>query len=171
MYYPQQSPGITHKLTSHHDQSAWGRAAAANQSILVPPGSQPVGVGMTPLQSQGYQLYTNGALQHHHPGHHHLTHAQLHHQNTLSHYPSPPNGHAHQQQQQQQQQQPHMLAQGSPVTQMISPHWQQQLLKCDVCLVYATRPKWLCSAARIVNANWDLADDSVIAFPSPPCAG
>ncbi|KAH6906332.1 glucose-repressible alcohol dehydrogenase transcriptional effector [Coprinopsis sp. MPI-PUGE-AT-0042] len=49
--------------------------------------------------------------------------------NTLSHYPSPPNGHAHQQQQ---QQQPHMLAQGSPVTQMISPHWQQQLLKCDM---------------------------------------
>ncbi|KAH6897590.1 glucose-repressible alcohol dehydrogenase transcriptional effector [Coprinopsis sp. MPI-PUGE-AT-0042] len=75
-------------------------------------------------------MYTNGALQHHHPGHHHLTHAQLHHQNTLSHYPSPPNGHAHQQQQQQQQ--PHMLAQGSPVTQMISPHWQQQLLKCDM---------------------------------------
>lgn len=129
MYYPQQSPGITHKLASHHDQqSAWSRAAAAsvNHSILVP-GSQ--SVGLPPLQSPGYPLYANGALPQHHPGHHHLTHAPMHHQSSLSHYPSPPNGHAHQQQQQQQS---HMLAQGSPAAQIISPHWQQQLLKCDV---------------------------------------
>ncbi|KAF6763344.1 glucose-repressible alcohol dehydrogenase transcriptional effector [Ephemerocybe angulata] len=50
-----------------------------------------------------------------------------HHQNSLSHYPSPPNGHA-----QQQHQQPHLMAQGSPAGQIISPHWQQQLLKCDM---------------------------------------
>ncbi|KAF8893561.1 Endonuclease/exonuclease/phosphatase [Infundibulicybe gibba] len=49
-----------------------------------------------------------------------------HHQNSLSHYPSPPNGHAHQQ---------HVLTQGSPVSvasQVISSHWQQQLLKCEM---------------------------------------
>ncbi|GLB37012.1 putative glucose-repressible alcohol dehydrogenase transcriptional effector [Lyophyllum shimeji] len=49
-----------------------------------------------------------------------------HHQNSLSHYPSPPNGHSLQ---------PHVLSQGSPASvagQIISPHWQQQLLKCEM---------------------------------------
>ncbi|KAF8070084.1 glucose-repressible alcohol dehydrogenase transcriptional effector [Lyophyllum atratum] len=49
-----------------------------------------------------------------------------HHQNSLSHYPSPPNGHSLQQ---------HVLSQGSPASvgsQIISPHWQQQLLKCEM---------------------------------------
>ncbi|EFI28250.1 glucose-repressible alcohol dehydrogenase transcriptional effector [Coprinopsis cinerea okayama7 len=55
----------------------------------------------------------------------------MHHQNSLTHFSSPPNGHAHQQQQQQQQQS-HLLAQGSPAGQIISTHWQQQLLKCDM---------------------------------------
>jgi hypothetical protein len=52
-----------------------------------------------------------------------------HHQNSLSHYPSPPNGHAHQQQQQQQAQ---LLAQGSPAGTQYSPHWHQQLMKYEV---------------------------------------
>ncbi|KAG5639024.1 hypothetical protein H0H81_007637 [Sphagnurus paluster] len=51
---------------------------------------------------------------------------QHHPQNSLSHYPSPPNGHSIQQ---------HVLSQGSPASvggQIISPHWQQQLLKCEM---------------------------------------
>ncbi|TFK67381.1 hypothetical protein BDN72DRAFT_770732 [Pluteus cervinus] len=49
-----------------------------------------------------------------------------HHQNSLSHYSSPPNGHTHQQ---------HVLAQGSPASvagQIITPQWQQQLLKYEM---------------------------------------
>jgi CCR4-NOT transcription complex subunit 6 len=129
MYYPQQSPGI--KLAGHHDQNPWSRQHLS--TALVPPGSQSA-VGPPP-PSPGYALYTNGStapLQHH-PAHHPhplTVHPPLqhhhHHQNSLSHYPSPPNGHSHQQ---------HHFSTGSPTsvsTQIISPHWQQQLLKCEV---------------------------------------
>ncbi|KAI6157986.1 Endonuclease/exonuclease/phosphatase [Pisolithus tinctorius] len=47
------------------------------------------------------------------------------HHNSLSHYPSPPNGHIHNQ---------HMgqASPGSAASQIITPHWQQQLLKCEM---------------------------------------
>ncbi|KAF9474705.1 hypothetical protein BDN70DRAFT_815210 [Pholiota conissans] len=95
--------------------------------MLVQQPGQQTAVGPPP-QSPGYALYTNGAL-HQHPGHH-LQHPPLqhHHQTSLSHYPSPPNQHTHQQQQ-------HILAaQGSPAsaTPVVSPQWQQQLMKCEV---------------------------------------
>ena len=116
MYYPQQSPGISHKLANHHDNSPW------RLPILVQQQGQQASVGPPP-PSPGYALYTNG-LQHH-PGHHPLTHPpiQHHHQNSIPHYPSPPNPHAHQQ---------HLISQGSPATPVITPHWQQQLLKYEV---------------------------------------
>ncbi|KAF9501702.1 glucose-repressible alcohol dehydrogenase transcriptional effector [Pleurotus eryngii] len=61
--------------------------------------------------------------QHHpHPLNPHPPIPHHHHQNSLSHYPSPPNGHSHQQ---------HVL-QGSPAGQLIAPHYQQQLLKCEM---------------------------------------
>ena len=130
MYYSQQSPGITHKLPSHHDQSPWNRT---HHPVLGPPGAQPT-VGPPPA-SPGYAIYTNGNVNtiQHHPGHHPhplTTHPSIphhHHQNSLSHYPSPPNGHTLQQ---------HAIGQGSPAgasnQQIITPHWQQQLLKCEV---------------------------------------
>jgi CCR4-NOT transcription complex subunit 6 len=125
MYYPQsQSPAIAHKLPSHHDQSPWTRP----HQVIGPPGSQNVG---PPPGSPGYAIYTNGSMQQHPHAHHpHLSghhppmqHHQ--HQNSLSHYPSPPNGHLHSQH----------GGQGSPgstSSQIITPHWQQQLLKCEV---------------------------------------
>ena len=115
MYYPQQSPGISHKLANHHDNSPW------RLPILVQQQGQQSSVGPPP-PSPGYALYTNG-LQHH-PGRHPLTHPpiQHHHQNSIPHYPSPPNSNTHQQ---------HLLAQGSPATPIITPHWQQQLLKYE----------------------------------------
>jgi len=120
MYYPQQSPSISHKLANHHDSNPW------RLPILIQQPGQQSAVGPPP-PSPGYPLYTNGALQHH-PAHHPLQHPPLqhHHQNSLSHYPSPPNVHNHQQ---------HLLAaQGSPAAPaaVVSPHWQQQLLKCEV---------------------------------------
>lgn len=127
MYYPQsQSPAITHKLPNHHEQSPWSRP---HPGVLGPPGSQNVG---PPPTSPGYALYTNGSMQHphaHHPhalsGHHPpMQHHQ--HQNSLSHYPSPPNGHSMHSQH---------IGQGSPgsaASQIITPQWQQQLLKCEV---------------------------------------
>ncbi|KAG6820282.1 hypothetical protein H0H93_002894 [Arthromyces matolae] len=121
MYYPQQSPGIAHKLANHHDQSAWSRP---HHPVLGPPGSQ-ANVGPPP-PSPGYALYTNGNVNpmQHHPHHPHTMPLQHHHhQNSLSHYPSPPNGHTLQQ---------HVLSQGSPAGQIMSPHWQQQLLKCEM---------------------------------------
>ncbi|KAF5385920.1 hypothetical protein D9615_002602 [Tricholomella constricta] len=124
MYYPQQSPGIAHKLANHHDQSSWPRP---HHPVLGPPGSQP-NVGPPP-PSPGYAIYTNGNVNpmQHHPHHPHpLPMQHHHHQNSLSHYPSPPNGHSMQQ---------HVLSQGSPASvgsQIISPHWQQQLLKCEM---------------------------------------
>ena len=120
MYYPQQSPGISHKLANHHDNSPW------RLPILVQQQGQQSSVGPPP-PSPGYALYTNG-LQHH-PGHHPLTHPpiQHHHQNSIPHYPSPPNAHAHQQ---------HLLTQGSPATPIITPHWQQQLLKYEVKIIF-----------------------------------
>ncbi|KDR67582.1 hypothetical protein GALMADRAFT_216426 [Galerina marginata CBS 339.88] len=120
MYYPQQSPGIPHKLANHHDNNPWRLPMLVQQQ----PGQQP-SVGPPP-PSPGYALYTNGAIPHH-PGHHPLQHPPLHHhQNSMSHYPSPPNQHTHQQ---------HLLAaQGSPAsaTPIVSPQWQQQLMKCEM---------------------------------------
>ncbi|KAG6865485.1 hypothetical protein C0991_002197 [Blastosporella zonata] len=121
MYYPQQSPAIAHKLASHHDQSSWPRP---HHQVLGPPGSQP-NVGPPP-PSPGYALYTNGSIQHHPHPHHPLPMQHHHHQNSLSHYPSPTNGHSLQQ---------HVLSQNSPATatgQIMSAHWQQQLLKCEM---------------------------------------
>ena len=120
MYYPQQSPGIPHKLANHHDNNPWRLPMIVQQ-----PGQQSA-VGPPP-PSPGYALYTNGALQHH-PGHHlqHPPPLQHHHQSSMSHYPSPPNQHTHQQ---------HILAaQGSPAsaTPVVSAHWQNQLIKCEV---------------------------------------
>ncbi|KNZ80216.1 Glucose-repressible alcohol dehydrogenase transcriptional effector [Termitomyces sp. J132] len=118
MYYSQQSPGIAHKLASHHDQSSWPR-------VLGPP--QPA-VGPPP-PAQGYALYTNGSVNpiQHHPHHPHPMPIQHHHhQNSLSHFPSPPNGHSLQQ---------HVLSQASPASgpaQALTPHWQQQLLKYEM---------------------------------------
>ncbi|TFK53627.1 hypothetical protein OE88DRAFT_1655840 [Heliocybe sulcata] len=127
MYYSQQSPGIAHKLPGvHHDQSPWARS---HHPGLGPPGVQN-SVGPPPT-SPGYPLYNGNlahGLHHHHgpfshpiPGHP----TGHHHQNSLSHFPSPPNGHAQQ----------HSMSQGSPgsaASQMITPHWQQQLLKCEM---------------------------------------
>ncbi|KAF8624630.1 hypothetical protein AX15_005784 [Amanita polypyramis BW_CC] len=128
MYYPQQSPGITHKLANHHDQNPWPRQHLA--SGLVPATQSAIG---PPPPSPGYALYTNGSVAalHHHSAHHPhplTVHPPLqhHHQNSLSHYPSPPNGHSHQQ---------HHLSAASPSSvgnQIISSHWQQQLLKCEM---------------------------------------
>ena len=111
MYYPQQSPGIAHKLSSTHpDPSPWARP------------THPFG---PPPPSPGYPLYTNGNIPHHLQSIHH-------HQNSISHYPSPPSnggvsvnvlG------------QTISVGQGSPgsaSSQIITPHWQQQLLKCEV---------------------------------------
>ncbi|TCD65338.1 Glucose-repressible alcohol dehydrogenase transcriptional effector [Steccherinum ochraceum] len=131
MYYSQQSPGIAQKMPTHqhpaqmHD-SPWTRAG--HHPALGPPNhaQQPT--------SPAYSLFphANGAMnamQHHpHPhmsgplGHHH-------HQNSLSHphYQSPPNGNGLQ---------TGLVQNGSPgngvVTQIITPHWQNQLLKCEM---------------------------------------
>jgi CCR4-NOT transcription complex subunit 6 len=130
--YPQQSPGIAHKLPNHHDQSPWTRS---HHPVLGPPGSQPPNVGPPP-PSPGYAIYTNGNVNpmQHHPAHHPhplTAHPPMqhhhHHQNSLTRYPTPPNGHSLQQ---------HVLTSGSPANgagQIITPHWQQQLLKCEVC--------------------------------------
>ncbi|KAF7315764.1 hypothetical protein MIND_00092300 [Mycena indigotica] len=103
MYYPQ-SPGMSQKLPAHHDQNVnpWNR--------------QHLGVGVNPQAqapptSPGYTIYTNGGLlQHPHmaPIPHH------HHQNSLGHFPSPPN-----------------LQQQSPAAQPITPHWSEQLMKYE----------------------------------------
>uniref|UniRef100_A0A8H7Y6Z8 CCR4-Not complex 3'-5'-exoribonuclease subunit Ccr4 n=1 Tax=Psilocybe cubensis TaxID=181762 RepID=A0A8H7Y6Z8_PSICU len=121
MYYPQQSPGIQHKLSNHHDTNPW------RLPMLVQQPGQQSSVGPPP-PSPGYALYNNGAIQHH-PGHHPLQHPPLqhHHQSSMSHYPSPPNQHTHQQQ--------HLIAaQGSPAstTPVATPQWQQQLMKCEM---------------------------------------
>lgn len=129
MFYPSQSPAISHKLANHphhvnvQDQSPWSRNV--NHTHTHHP-QQSIG---PPPPSPGYPLYTNGAvnpIQHH--SHHPLSHTPLphhQHQNSLSHYPSPPNGHIH----------PQHMGQGSPGSvgsQIITPHWQQQLLKCEM---------------------------------------
>ncbi|KAI0645838.1 hypothetical protein C8Q79DRAFT_719987 [Trametes meyenii] len=133
MYYPQQSPGIAHKLPTHqhpgqvHDQSPWGRH----------PGYGPAN-GAQPPTSPAYPLFAhaNGtmtAMQHHPHQPMHGALAHHHHHNSLTHqqFSSPPNGNG--------LQGPHgTLGQtGSPgpiSTQMMTPHWQQQLLKCEVRL-------------------------------------
>ncbi|KAI0358592.1 hypothetical protein OH77DRAFT_1420998 [Trametes cingulata] len=131
MYYPQQSPGIAHKLPTHqhpgqvHDQSPWARHPAYG----------PANGAQAPT-SPAYPLFAhaNGTMtaMQHHP-HQHIPGplAHHHHQNSLTHahFPSPPNGNT--------LQGPHgALGQnGSPgtiATQMITPHWQQQLLKCEM---------------------------------------
>ncbi|GJE92741.1 glucose-repressible alcohol dehydrogenase transcriptional effector [Phanerochaete sordida] len=130
MYYAQQSPGIAHKLSQHpgqlHDQTPWSRNAHHN--VLGPP--QPPGTSPYPLFTHANGGMT--ALQHHpHPhmpgpmGHHH-------HQNSLSHahYQSPPNGNGipgtHS----------GLVPNGSPgngaVAQIMTPHWQNQLMKCEM---------------------------------------
>ncbi|KAI0823381.1 hypothetical protein BC628DRAFT_530663 [Trametes gibbosa] len=149
MYYPQQSPGIVHKLPTHqhpsqlHDQTPWGRHAGYGPAN---------GVGAQPPTSPAYPLFTHGngtmtAMQHH--PHQHIPGplAHHHHQNSLTHahFSSPPNGNA--------MQGPHgTLGQaGSPgaiQTQMITPHWQQQLLKCEVCLDLIT------DSAGIILRRW-----------------
>ncbi|KAH0828142.1 Endonuclease/exonuclease/phosphatase [Lanmaoa asiatica] len=125
MFYPQQSPAVTHKHPNHHDQSPWPRT---HHPVLGPPTSQNIG---PPPPSPGFPLYTNGSVNpmQHHPAHPHaLSHqpiAHHQHQNSLSHYPSPPNGHIHTQH----------IGSGSPgsaASQIVSPHWQQQLLKCEM---------------------------------------
>jgi CCR4-NOT transcription complex subunit 6 len=135
MYYTQQSPGIAHKLAQHpaglHDPSPWSRTT--HHPALGPPGhaQQPT--------SPGYPLFThaNGmnALQHHPHAHIPGPMGHHHHQNSLSHshahYQSPPNGNgipgAH----------AGLVQNGSPanaVTQIMTPHWQNQLMKCEVCV-------------------------------------
>lgn len=163
MYYPQQSPGINPKLANPHDQSPWTRP---HHPILVAPGSQS-SVGPPP-PSPGYALYANGSVNplQHHPGHHPLSHPPLqhHHHNSLTHYPSPPNGTSHPQ---------HPYAQGSPASvngQIMSQHWQQQLLKCEVrqhLVLFVLRHFVLMA----VPATYFHLDGSVFAFPSPsrPC--
>lgn len=105
MYFSQQSPSVAPKLASHHEP-AWSRPHPS----LGP--QQPIG----PLpQSPGYAIYTNGTVSGIHP--HHMPPIQHHHhQSSISHFPSPPNGH---------------VLNGSPAASVISPHWQQQLLKCE----------------------------------------
>lgn len=133
MYYnpPTASPAITHKL-SHHD-SPWGRAHHP---------------GVVPPQPNGYAIYNGAGMQHHPGAHPHAmpSHPAMqhhhHHQNSLSHpYPSPPNGHnGHQS---------HGLAQGSPTGsggQVMTQHWQQQLLKYDVRLCSSLSDKLLTDA-------------------------
>src|ERR1700722_12150724 len=127
MYYPQQSPGIAQKLPTHHDPSPWSRS---HHPVLGPPGTQP-----GPPPSPGYPLYTNGT---HNPMQQHPAHLphpltghppqmpHHHHHTSISHFSSPPNGQSHQQ---------HGASQASPgnaSTQLMAPHWQQQLLKCEV---------------------------------------
>lgn len=142
MYYAQQSPGIAHKLAQHpaaaglHDPSPWSRQ---HHPGLGPPHAQPT--------SPGYPLFThaNGAmgvsaLQHHpHPhshmqgpiGHHHhqnsLSHSHSH-SHAVAHYQSPPNGNGLV---------AGLVQNGSPVNpaamgQVMTPHWQNQLMKCEV---------------------------------------
>ncbi|CCL99643.1 uncharacterized protein FIBRA_01663 [Fibroporia radiculosa] len=129
MYYPQQSPGIAHKLPAHqhpnqvHDQSPWSRQP--HHAVLGAPAHT------QPPTSPGYPLF-NGALSamQHHPHPHlsgPLTHHH-HHQNSLSHshFPSPPNGNGLQ---------GHVALNGSPgsvSTPHMTVHWQQQLLKYEM---------------------------------------
>lgn len=126
MYYnpPPQSPGLAHKLPAHHEQNPWNRShhSVLSASIAGPSAAPPP-------PSPGYAMYTNGNTMQHHPHPHPPQMHQHHHQNSLSHvpYPSPPNPH------------PHALGQGSPTStssQIITPHWQQQLLKYDVSSCY-----------------------------------
>ncbi|TFY81090.1 hypothetical protein EWM64_g2928 [Hericium alpestre] len=114
MYYPQQSPGIGHKLAAHHDQSPWARPTHTHSFGPHPPPPSP-----------GYALYANGV----NPMQHHIPTLQHHHQNSLTHFPSPPtNGNVGMHGQ-------HVgMGQGSPgsaASQIINPHWQQQLLKYE----------------------------------------
>ncbi|KAI0081942.1 hypothetical protein K474DRAFT_1655835 [Panus rudis PR-1116 ss-1] len=128
MYYPQQSPGI--KLTGHqhpgqvHDQTPWSRT---HHPVLGPPSHA------QPPTSPAYPLFhANGAMgTMQHLPHAHMTNpmAHHHHQNSLSHshYQSPPNGNGLQ---------GGLVQNGSPgngtVTQIMTPHWQNQLLKCEM---------------------------------------
>lgn len=128
MYFnppPQTSPAINHKLQSHHD--AWGRPTHQHQHHVLAGAN---GVGPP---TPGYTMYANGALPHH--AHPHLpqhpplqhAHSQHHHQNSLTHpsFSSPPNGVA--------MQQAHALTASPPSSvQLMSQHWQQQLLKYDM---------------------------------------
>jgi hypothetical protein len=123
MYYSQQSPGVAHKMP---DQ-AWSRA---HHPVLGPPGPA-TGLG-PPQPSPGYPLFTNGSLNHlqHHPAPHpQMSMQHHHHQNSLSHHPSTP-PHQHQQH----SMGPLTDSPGSVagVSTLLTAHWQQQLLKCEV---------------------------------------
>lgn len=127
MYFnppPQSSPAITHKLSNHHD--VWSRA---HHHALG--GGASNGVMQQHHAPSSYNLYNVPNMQQHHPSNGMTSHPPLqnqhHHQNSLTNYSSPPNGVTHQPQ--------HGLAQSSPSAssgQVMSQHWQQQLLKYDV---------------------------------------
>lgn len=154
MYYSQQSPGIAHKLP---DQSPWSRA---HHPVLGPPGPN-ASIGIPP-QSPGYPLFTNGSVNHLHslpaPHPHMPIQAHHHHQNSLSHIPSPP----HQQNQHPigpQNDSPGSITGAQPI---MTQHWQNQLLKCEVC----NRDNRY--SYRILMDRFILVDDSSVTFPTPP---
>ncbi|KAK7005817.1 Endonuclease/exonuclease/phosphatase [Favolaschia claudopus] len=133
MYYPQQSPG-TQKLPPHHDQNnPWNR----HLGVGVNPQAQPP-------TSPGY-MYTNGALM----GPHHMAPMQHHHQNSLGHFPSPPN---HQQQ--------------SPAAQPMSREWQQQLMKYET--MRTARSPHHRARANAVAARGNVSKTITITNPNQP---
>jgi hypothetical protein len=156
MYYSQPSPGIAHKLP---DQSSWPRT---HHPVLGPPGPN-ANIGIPP-QSPGYPLFTNGNVNHLHniptPHPHIPIQAHHHHQNSLSHMPSPP----HQQNQHPmgpQNDSPGSITGAQPI---MTQHWQNQLLKCEVCdqdYIYSY---------QIPMHHSVPVDDSSISFSAPPCS-
>ena len=156
MYYSQPSPGIAHKLP---DQSSWSRT---HHPVLGPPGPN-ANIGIPP-HSPGYPLFTNGNVNHPHslptPHPHIPIQAHHHHQNSLSHMPSPPH---------QQNQHPMGPQNDSPgsitsAQSIMTQHWQNQLLKCEVCNQHDLY------SYRILTDRPITVDDSPISFPTPPCS-
>jgi hypothetical protein len=105
MYYPSQSPGL--KLA--HEHTPWPRPYGAPT-----PGNGP------PPQSPGFALYAPG-VHLTHPGAHAFAGAPGLSHAGLAHYTSPQNGHVQ-----------HAASPGAGATEMPPPHWQSQLMKCDV---------------------------------------
>jgi hypothetical protein len=113
MYYPSQSPGL--KMQGQYDH--WPRGQGGAQGGLLP--ASPYG-----------GMYASPAM-HLHQGAHPLgTHpgALAHH---AQHYASPPPGHV-----------PHQPSPGTGPTETITPHWQQQLMKCEVRIVVHQINQW-----------------------------
>ena len=146
MYYnppPQSSPAITHKLSNHHD--VWTRA---HHHAL---GGTSNGVMPPHHSASSYAVFNMQNMQHHPPNglaSHAPIPTQHHHQNSLSSYSSPPNGVTHQSQ--------HGLAQSSPTAptgQVMSQHWQQQLLKYDVSQNYIPQSTSIFAFLGIENAR------------------